>query len=149
MLPAMDLDECVRAAAAGDLDAQGALMARYVDLARRTARRLVDDQATADDVVQDAFVEAFRTLHQLRTVEAFPAWLRLIVRKHADRHRRLMRRLVLLDAIGDVPTSTVDDRLEDDEVMAVVRRAVATLADADRRLIELRYLAEWSTEDLA
>lgn len=149
MTEELDLVDVVRRAAAGDLSAQHELTARFTAPARSTAARLVNDRHAVDDVVQDAFIEVFATLDRLREADAFPAWLRLSVRKHADRHRRRNRTTAELADDAGPSTPGADVVVEQDTVVAQVRAALATVRDADRLLLELRYLADWSMSDLA
>jgi RNA polymerase sigma factor (sigma-70 family) len=143
----LELDQLVAWAAGGDASARDQLLKRYSPLARSRASRLVD-QASVDDVVQEAFIEVFATLDRLRHPEALPAWVSLAVRKHADRHRRQRGRTAELteDAILSEP---VESATELSELITRVRAALMTAGDADRRLLELRYLADWSIDDLA
>lgn len=143
-----NLPELVGRAAAGDSTAQSALIVTYGSLARSTALRLVDDRHSAEDVVQEAFLEVFATLHQLQRPEAFPAWVRLAVRKHAERHRRRRRHTEPLADVPD-PSPAADEVVDRQLVASLVRTALATARDNDRRLLELRYLADWSIKDLA
>lgn len=145
-----DWVELVESARAGDGAARGALLHRFSPLARATARRLVDTDHDVDDVVQDAFTEVLGSLSQLRTPQAFPAWLRLIVRKHAGRRRRGLERQQHVVSPEYADADTVPDMAaEKKEVIALVRAGLSTLADQDRRLLELRYFAGWTTADLA
>ena len=137
-------------AAAGDPTARGRIVSTYLPLARARARRLVDDRHTAEDVVQDAFVEVFATISTLRQPEALPAWVCLAVRKHADRHRRSRRATVELSHVGDAAPEGIDDLdPERREIASRIRSALAATSAGDRRLLELRYLAEWSVPELA
>lgn len=91
----------------------------------------------------------FSTLHQLRHSEALPAWVRLAERKQAERTRRRQRRLEPLTG-GLHPSSAAADEAVDRHTVATqVRTALATIRDSDRRLLELRYLADWSISELA
>jgi RNA polymerase sigma-70 factor, ECF subfamily len=146
-----DLPSTVRRAASGDAVAQARLVTDFSALARATAVRLVDDPAAVDDVVQEAFVEVFAALAQLRHPKAFPAWVRLAVRKHADRHRRTRRPTAPLDGVDPSSArSHHDDELVDQrETARQVRAALAGLRADDRHLLELRYLADWSVAELA
>lgn len=142
-----DLRDSVLRAAAGEAEAQGELMTRYLPLARARAVRLVDPSAV-DDVVQDAFLDLFTTIDRLRHPEALPAWIALTVRKHADRHRRRLRPTTELsdDAVTEDP---LEAHAERSELKVRVRSALLAAGDRDRRLLELRYLAGWSIDDLA
>lgn len=140
----------VRRASGGDARAQADLVASFSALARATASRLVDELAAVDDVVQEAFVEVFASLPRLRHPEAFPAWVRLAVRKHAERHRRTRRPTTSFESIDrDGHPPVHDDLVEERDAARRVRATLATLRSDDRQLLELRYLADWTTAEIA
>lgn len=145
-----DWIEQVVAARRGDPVAQAELLIRFTPLVRSTASHLIDD-SHVDDVVQETFTEALRTLPALRTVEAFPSWLRLIARKQAARVRG--RRPP--DHLGEAE-DRVDDGTPDPLAVAIdrdradaVHGALRMVGDDDRRLLALRYLAGWTNAELA
>jgi RNA polymerase sigma-70 factor (ECF subfamily) len=70
--------ELVRAAQAGDRQAQGELFERYQGHVMGVALRRVGDYVEAQELVQDVFVQALLKLDQLRTPECFGGWLRSI-----------------------------------------------------------------------
>lgn len=67
------------AAERGDLEAFGDLMRRHQGAAYRLALRMTGSDADAQDVVQDAFLRAWRTLGQFRGDSAFSTWMHRIV----------------------------------------------------------------------
>src|SRR4051812_32691557 len=126
----------VEAAINGDEDAQASVLQRFTPLLRSTAIRLTPAHAV-DDVVQQSAEAALRALPRLRTPEAFPSWLRLIVRKEASRVRRGADRAPL-DGIDVADDRALDpaDAVEAAELTAVVRIALREVNDQDRRLLE-------------
>src|SRR5687768_6338059 len=98
------------------------LVERFRGLAFRVASEWLSDPHTAEDVVQEAFVEALQHLASLRDPSAFGSWLRMIVRKHADRVTR-RRRVVAVwpDLLVADPAETVEERWRAN----AVRRALA------------------------
>src|SRR5687768_5638609 len=82
----------VQTAKTGDRAAFERLVVRFQDLAFATALAWLGDAASARDAAQDAFVDAFLQLGQLRDAAAFPGWLRRIVVKHCDRRTRRRQR---------------------------------------------------------
>ena len=66
----------VALAIAGDTEAFSELVRRRQAWLRNLLRRLCRDPALADDLAQQAFLQAWRSLPQLRSVAAFGAWLR-------------------------------------------------------------------------
>ena len=62
----------------GDDDAFGELVLRRQKRVRDLMRRLCGDHALADDLAQQAFVQAWRRLHDLRDPGAFGGWLKRV-----------------------------------------------------------------------
>ena len=77
---------------AGDLDAFGELVARYQDRIYRTAYLLVGNRDDAQDVAQETFVRAFRSLCSFRRECAFSSWLHRILLNAARNWLRDNRR---------------------------------------------------------
>jgi RNA polymerase sigma-70 factor (ECF subfamily) len=59
----------------GDKKAFELLVSKYQRKLMRLVSRLVRDQAEAEDVVQEAFIKAYRALPQFRGDSAFYTWL--------------------------------------------------------------------------
>ena len=72
----------------GDLDAFGDLVRRFQDMAHGYAYSILGDFHLAEDVAQEAFIDAYCKLEALREPAAFPGWFRRIVFKHCDRITR-------------------------------------------------------------
>lgn len=81
----------VVAARSGEEWAREALCRRYMRLVLGLSQRLLAGGADADDVAQDAFVEAFQKLDALQQPQAFRAWLCSIVVRRAGKHLRRQR----------------------------------------------------------
>ena len=85
----------------GDEGAVRTLIARYNQRLFRTARGVVRDDAEAEDVVQEAYVRAFTSLHSFRGEAQLSTWLTRIALNEAlgrVRRRRPMAELAELDA---------------------------------------------------
>lgn len=74
---------------AGNHHAFGEIVRRFQDMAWASAFAQIGDAHLAQDAAQEAFVEAYLKLGDLREPEAFPGWFRRIVFKYADRQRRV------------------------------------------------------------
>jgi len=124
----------VHAARGGDTRAFGELVERFQSMAQGYAVALLRDPGLAEDACQEAFVDAFLHLYQLREDAAFPAWFRRVVRKHADRQRRSR---LLATELSEFPGATdpltalleaEERRSVQDEVAALPARLRASIA---------------------
>lgn len=89
---------------AGDTRAFAALVDRYRDRAYGLALRLVRSPADAEEVAQDAFVRAWRSLADFRGDSAFGTWLyRIVWRRALDRSASLRTRRERETALEDTP----------------------------------------------
>jgi RNA polymerase sigma-70 factor (ECF subfamily) len=151
---AIDDAEAVARARGGDLDAYGVLVARYTLRAHRAAF-LLGAGEESDDVVQEAFVKAFRHLSRFRAGEPFGPWLLRIVANETrnltrSRRRReaLALRLCTAESEGTAANGPVD------EVLAAERRAglvaaVNALPDRERQVLVCRYFLDLSEAETA
>jgi len=138
----------------GDLDAYAGLVTRYTAVAHRAAV-LAGAGEDAEDVVQEAFVKAFRKLGTFRGGEPFRPWLlRIVVNETSNLRRSLGRRggAVRRFALRLVPADRVDGPEVD--VLVTHRReallaAVATLPDKDRLVLTCRYFLDLSEAETA
>lgn len=132
-------------------DAFSHLVPRFQDMAFGCALARLHDAALAEDAAQEAFIEAYRHLEQVRDVVAFPAWLRRIVLSQCERvRRRSLPALSLSEAIG-VPAREAgpEEALLHSEQGDCVRRAVRALPDAERAATLLYYGGGYSTAEIA
>ncbi len=138
---------------AGDRDQFRILVARYGMLAKRTAV-LCGAGADADDVVQEAFVAAFRALPRFRTGESFRPWLIRIV---VNRSHNAVRGRQRAQALADRATPWHNGAFDDDpavgalsaERRGVLVRALGRLRPPDREILVMRYLLDLSEADTA
>jgi RNA polymerase sigma factor (sigma-70 family) len=149
----MDDDEAITRALAGDLDAYEALVARYSVVAHRTAG-LLGAGDEAEDVVQEAFVKAFRHLASFRRDAAFRPWLlRIVANETHNLTRSRGRRAELAVRLGQEPERGVLDEPEGLAVAADGRRrlldAVRGLPERERETVVCRYFLQLSEAETA
>ncbi len=147
--------DLVRRACQGDRWAEEMLYRRHAGSALGLCTRLLRHSSDAEDVVQDAFVDAYAQLKSLREPQLFRRWLTGIAVHKA--HRRLRRRR-LLRALG-FSDSRQDQSLESclasgasPEVYADIvclDHALRKLADAPRIAWQLRTIEGYRLEEVA
>jgi RNA polymerase sigma-70 factor, ECF subfamily len=104
----MDRD-LVTKAMGGDHDAFARLVTGTIGRLNAIARLILRDSGLAEDAVQEAFVDAWRSLPGLREPERFDAWLdRILVRSCQDQRRRTRRRVVELPMMPGVEPGVTD-----------------------------------------
>lgn len=147
-----ELKRVVVEAQRGDEAAFGELVGRFQDMAVGYAARILNDFQLGEDAAQDAFLETFRLLPQLKDPAAFPAWFRRVVYKQCDRYfRRKSFSQTDLERAENVASDlpTADEAVESKERRSVIRRAVDELPDLEREAVLLFYFGDYSQREVA
>ena len=114
----------------------------------RFAFWLCREDARAQDLVQETYLRAWRSLDDLRDVAAAKAWLITILRR--EHARGFERRTPALESIDDV---VVDDKLtltpEQEGENGLIRAAMARLEPKYREPLLLQVLGGFSCEEIA
>lgn len=133
----------------GDERAQFELYDRYYGAMYNTALRMLSDPMEAEDVMQDAFLEAFRKLHTFRGDSAFGAWLKRIV---VNRCLNVLKRRKVdlsMEQAGDLPAETLSVADAAQWSVEEIKRAVADLADGYRVILTLYLFEGFDHEEIA
>jgi RNA polymerase sigma-70 factor (ECF subfamily) len=147
--------ELVERARAGERQAFDQLVARYQRRLLRLVLRLLRDQAEAEDVVQEAFLKAYRALPRFRGDAAFYTWLYRIALNGA-RNAILRRRQ--RTGPGPLPSQlpaaapeegTPEAMLLSKQVMLTIDLAMEALPLDLRTAIVLREIEGLSYEEIA
>ena len=133
-------------AIAGDDVAYGELVRRRQGSIRSLFRRLCRDPALADDLSQQTFLQAWRSIDTLKSPAAFGAWLRRLAVNVWLQRLRTERARPWVDELGEVPDEgahmTVGEQLDLDG-------ALATLAPDVRLCITLAYAERMSHSEIS
>jgi len=132
--------ELLNAARAGDERAWAALVRRMEPTLRGIARRCGLSATEVEDVLQTAWMRLFENLEALRAHDAVGSWLIVTVRREAFRllQRRVREHLTGDPPLADVPDSVLTETVVlDAEGRAALERAIATLPERHRRLMDV------------
>src|SRR5262245_45857864 len=99
----MDEPSVVALARAGEQPAFAELMRRRESALRSMLTRLCRNHALADDLAQEAFLQAWRQLPNLKSHDAFGGWLRQIAVNAWLQHRRKRGELALEEVETEEP----------------------------------------------
>lgn len=143
----------IAAALSGDREAFAALVTRYQEVTFRAAYLIVRDSAAAEDVAQEAFVRAYRSLASFNPGEPFRPWLLRIATNLALNDVRARGRRAGLVARfgrmrGDGPPEPEEVALAS-ELQRLVWRAMNELPRDDRVVLYLRYFLELPEKEIA
>ncbi len=144
----------IAATLAGDTAAFGRLVGLYQDRLYNSLLRVVGGDA--EDIVQDAFVQAYVKLDTFRGSSAFYTWLYRIAYNLAMSHQRRERKLASLDGLKDrVGCEPVDGQpapdsgLERRESIELVHLALAKLSTEYRIILVLREIDGCRYDEIA
>jgi RNA polymerase sigma-70 factor (ECF subfamily) len=141
------LESIVKRLQAGDETALEAFVESTQTVAFKLAWHMLRDYHTAQDVVQEAYMAAFRTVRTLRDRRVARSWFLRIV---SNRCIGLMRSQANRQPV-ELPPDLVDERCLQESTgrRLALRQALAALSDTDRNVIVLREVLDLPYEDIA
>ncbi len=147
--------ELIRQAQNGSRDAFDALVKQYDQAVLRLALHLTGSESDAQDILQEAFLKAYRYLGNFRFECSFYTWIyRIVTNLCLDLLRRRKTRredqAVIVDASGeelDLLSNVSDDRsmanpdreLQRKELGARIQEALEQLTPRERMVFELKH----------
>jgi RNA polymerase sigma-70 factor (ECF subfamily) len=149
---------------AGSEEAFAYLLAVYQNPVFNLVAHLVEDGASAADVLQEVFVKVLRGIHFFHGESSLKTWIYRIAVHEASNHRRSWVRRRLREAFSldadraqteaalarsPLQLATPYHVLEQAERQQMVRRALASLAQPYRTVLVLREIEEFSYEEIA
>ena len=136
----------------GDEGAFADLMRSYHAYVYAIVVGVVDNSHDAEEMVQDAFFNAYQGLSQLEDATKFKSWLAEITRNCARQWLRKQRGdTIPLDEVSEEMLQTVDspdERLAQLEQRELIRRTMETLPQKDREIARAFYLEGASYDQL-
>ena len=154
----------VRRCRKGDVDAFESLVEKHQKRMLNVAYRIMGDYDDACDVVQEAFLSAFRAIGKFRGEARFSTWLYGIVLNHArnrlkQRESHFLREGLSIDDPAewkeqDSPEArsfqggSIHERLERRELEAKVQEGIRCLDGEQREVLVLRDIQGFSYEEI-
>ncbi|QDH21086.1 sigma-70 family RNA polymerase sigma factor [Saccharibacillus brassicae] len=147
------MEDWVKKAQAGDPEAYERLFRQFGKMAYAAAYEKLGDAHAAEDAVQEAFAEAFAGIRELERPEAFPGWLRTIVRRRA--FRMIRRKAVPTLPIEETAAAFADEAANTEQIAQrrEQRRAlydsVEQLPGSQRLAVRLFYFEGYRIRDIS
>ena len=138
--------------AQGDKDAMQVLFGRHNVRVFRFLTRFVDNEATAEDLVSEVFIEVWRNAGQFEARSQVSTWLLAIARHQVGsllrRHSEAPLDPDMAMTIAD-PSDNAETLLDREDRSKIIRRCLTQLSPAHREIIDLVYYHERTIEDVA
>lgn len=134
------------------------LMLKYWRLVRAVVTQRLGDRREAEDVTQEAFFRAWRSLDNLSEPAAFLGWLLRIAKNLSTDRMRSRRKTVSLDALGEGPASldralsespSFEATMESEEETALAMKALSELPEIYREVVTLKYMQGLDGKEMA
>lgn len=144
---------------AGKVDAYGKIVGRYHGRLYNFIYRFVGDRETAEDIVQETFLRAFRKRDEYRAIANFSTWLFTIAGNLAKSELRRRKRWRMVSAERDEETDTgmelPDESARPDKVAessiadVQIQNAINSLPNNYRQVILLRDVEGMSYQEIS
>ena len=139
-------------ASAGDQQAFEYLFTRYRDALMRLFEQRLEQKTMASDLLQETFIKVYLHINDYSKSYTFGQWIYSIARNTLVDHLRRKSGDVLLDERFRAPVATTPSPEESviiNQTRAHFYNALEELSPEYRQVIEMRFLEEYSYEEIA
>ncbi len=139
----------------GRVNAFSYIVDRHKDRAFNLALRICGNHEEAEEVAQDAFLKAYRSLNNFRMKSSFSTWLYRIIYNTAISSVRTRKKGILsleefpADATDFIGNNPVEEEADREYRSSLLNFALQKISDEERGLISLFYYDEMSTEEIS
>ncbi|MBX2840568.1 MAG: RNA polymerase sigma factor [Flammeovirgaceae bacterium] len=147
----MVIEKCIL----GDRRAQYQVYEMYSKAMFNICIRIINNLEEAEDVLQEAFVSAFRNIKSFKGEGTFGSWLKKIVINHAINHLRKKKlQFVDIDNIADGAANNISDEGKFDEKeifleVGKIKKAIKLLPDGYRIVFSLYLLEGYDHKEIS
>ncbi len=148
MIPDQLIERCKEGDAAG----YEILYEKYSRAMYHTSLRIVNNTADAEDILQEAFIDAFRWLNTFQNRSSFGAWLkRIVVNKSINKIKREKLHFVDIDQTDVHSIVEEETENEQDIVFKVeeIKKAIKMLPAGYRTVLCLHLMEDYKHEEIA
>ena len=146
-------EDLVRECLEGDTSAYGELVRRHQARVNGIAYRALRDEALAEDLAQEVFIRAFRSLHRFQEGRRFGPWLMAItsnrIRDHLKARTRRGEVSWQMDRQEPIRMSTPLERAAARRTLSRIEHAVVEMPDETREVLRLRFTLGLDYEDIS
>jgi len=148
----MFYDDLVEKCKKGDTRSYQTLYQQYAKAMYNTSLRILNNSSDAEDVLQEAFMDAFRYLNDFNYKSTFGAWLkRIVINKSINILRKHKADLIDIDTT-QVHEVANDETLDEENIqlkVEEVKKAVKLLPNGYRTVLTLYLFEGYDHEEIA
>jgi RNA polymerase sigma factor (sigma-70 family) len=139
----------------GNSNAFSYIVDRHKNKAYNLAFRICGSHEEAEELAQDSFLKAYRSLKSFKLKSSFSTWLYRIVYNTTISHIRIKKKGILsledfpADATDFIGINTSQEEAEKEYRNSLVNFALQKINEDERGLISLYYYDEMSTEEIS
>ncbi|MDO9302844.1 MAG: RNA polymerase sigma factor [Anaerolineales bacterium] len=149
----MDEQQAIQRLKDNDISGLEFLVMCYQAKAVRTAYLITRDIGLAEDVVQDSFLQAYRSIGGFDAARSFEPWfMRSVVNASVKVMQRSARQVEAgedADELFSQLVESVESQVESSEVQSQIWDAMQKLSPRQRAVIVQRYFLEMSEKEMA
>jgi RNA polymerase sigma-70 factor (ECF subfamily) len=143
-------DEIVQLVRSGDAEAYATLLDRHYPKCLRYGMRLLGNRQDAEEVVQDAFVRAYRYLPKYETRNRFEAWLfQILVNACRTRLKQQQLMAARFSSYDEHPDGEWGAEDAEPARQFELTQALNLLSEDDREALLLKYLDDRTYENMS
>ena len=156
--------QLIRKILSGDDAAFGNLVEKYQKSVHAFIWRQIGDYHHAEDIMQDAFLQAYQKLSTLKNPNQFAGWLYVIANRLCidwlRKQKRRQEQKLVMQSLEDIPAEEIEASSythyvseqgateSTERCHALVKKLLAKLPESERAVVTLFYLNEMSTKEI-
>jgi RNA polymerase sigma factor (sigma-70 family) len=145
----------IRQILSGNNNSFSYIVERHKDKAYNLAFRICGSREDAEELAQDSFLKAFRSLKSFQMKSSFATWFYRIVYNSSISHVRIKKKSVLsledfpADATDFIGSNTTEEEADNEYRNSLVNFALQKINEEERALVSLYYYEELSTDEIS
>ena len=139
----------------GDTNAFAILVDRYKDLVYTLTMRMLKNREEAEEVAQDTFIKAYKSLSRFKGDSKFSTWIyRIAYNTSLDRLKKNRKHFndVAIDEFTEHQVKTIDNalsQLENEERNQAIQKCITQLPSDDAFILTLYYFEDQSLDEIS
>ncbi len=144
-------EELINACLLGDQKAQLKIYKLYYKAMYNTANRILNHQMEAEDVMQEAFLDAFQKIYQYDQSATFGSWLkRIVINKSLDRLKKIKKEFSFDELKNEIVAVEEEDYFEVLSMkIEAIRAGMKKLNDGYRVILSLYLLEGYDHQEIS